>query len=189
MELTPVLYDAQDPRHEQYITAIASIHAACITADRTIMNFHFPLSHAKIVSWWRERAAEPDRAIIVCLADGAGAGEVVGVVTLRMPSSETEPFKGLVEKLLVSPARRRAGVAHVLMRKLEDVARENGKSMLVGAELCRAVPSCSAASFLFPGSGEIADEARCFCLSLSHLLFRFLFPRVLMRIAPRYGNG
>jgi hypothetical protein len=42
-----------------------------------------------------------------------------------------------MEKLLVSPDRRRLGVAAAMMRMLEEVVvRESGRTMLVGAMVC-----------------------------------------------------
>ena len=44
-----------------------------------------------------------------------------------MPSVETGPFRGEVEKLLVSPRFRKVGVARRVMEKLEEVAKEKGR--------------------------------------------------------------
>jgi len=48
-----------------------------------------------------------------------------------MPFSETGPFRGVVEKLLVSPTWREKGVARRLMGKLEDVAWQEGRWLIV----------------------------------------------------------
>jgi len=48
-----------------------------------------------------------------------------------MPFAETGPFRGVVEKLLVSPAWRKKGIARALMKKLEEVAQKEGRSLLV----------------------------------------------------------
>lgn len=50
---------------------------------------------------------------------------------LSKPYWETGPFRGYVEKLLVSPLCRRVGVARALMLKVEEVAREKGRTLLV----------------------------------------------------------
>jgi GNAT superfamily N-acetyltransferase len=48
-----------------------------------------------------------------------------------MPVSETGTFRDIVEKLLVSPEHRRKGIAKVLMLKLEEIARVEGRTLLV----------------------------------------------------------
>jgi GNAT superfamily N-acetyltransferase len=48
---------------------------------------------------------------------------------LSIPSTETEPFRGWAEKLLVSPWYRKMGVGKILMKKLEEVARGKGKTL------------------------------------------------------------
>ena len=50
---------------------------------------------------------------------------------LSKPVTQTGPFRGIVEKLFVAPKWRRKGVAKTMMRKLEEVAREEGRTMLV----------------------------------------------------------
>ena len=60
-----------------------------------------------------------------------GEEELAGYVMLGMPPSHTGPFRGIVEKLLVPPEHRKKGIARALMRKVEDVAREVGRTLLV----------------------------------------------------------
>lgn len=57
--------------------------------------------------------------------------QVVGIVVLELDPAETGPFRAGVELLLVDPAFRRRGVARRLMERLEEVAREDGRSLLV----------------------------------------------------------
>ncbi|EHL02751.1 hypothetical protein M7I_1269 [Glarea lozoyensis 74030] len=47
--------------------------------------------------------------------------------------NENGNFRGMVEKLLVSPEHRKKGNAGAMMRKLEEVARQHGKLLLVAA--------------------------------------------------------
>lgn len=60
---------------------------------------------------------------------------VAGVVTLSKPPWETGPFRGIVEKLLVSPSFRGRGVATTLMM-LEEVARVHGRPLLMSLFFC-----------------------------------------------------
>ena len=48
-----------DPKAHAHLTPyLAAIHASCITHDRAIATFLPPLSHEKLLSWWKERIAE-----------------------------------------------------------------------------------------------------------------------------------
>lgn len=59
--------------------------------------------------------------------------EVAGVVSLYEPESETGPFRGELEKLFTSPNHRRKGVARIIIRELERVAKEDGRwNILLG---------------------------------------------------------
>ena len=57
--------------------------------------------------------------------------EVSGVVSLSMPLSETGPFRGLVQKLFISPHHRRRGLATQLMARLELEALKRNKWSLM----------------------------------------------------------
>ena len=57
----------------------------------------------------------------------------MGYVCLMMPITETGPFRGEVNKLMVSPNHRRKGVARRVMEKMEDVGRQRGRTMLVSS--------------------------------------------------------
>ncbi|CAL8577765.1 hypothetical protein XPA_003582 [Xanthoria parietina] len=130
MELQPTRYD---PSHSDLLLQFVSLHIACITRDHTIATFLPPLSHLKIHTWWQDRANEVisgSRDILFVMAPNK-SGEVIGVVMLREAEAETGPFRGTVEKLLVSPDWRRKGVGRALMKGLEDVAREKGKTLLM----------------------------------------------------------
>lgn len=130
-------------QHTHLIPYLAAIHAACITHDHAVATFLPPLSHEKLLAWWKDRIAEVaagSRLIFVLLRDDSpdmipGAGpkgpEVVGVVMLAMPSSETSPFRAEVEKLLVHGSWRGRGGARRLMEVLEREALHRGKTTLV----------------------------------------------------------
>ncbi|KAF5651652.1 hypothetical protein F25303_3999 [Fusarium sp. NRRL 25303] len=126
-------------QHGHLIPYLAAIHASCITHDRTIAEFLPPLSHEKLLAWWKERIAEVadgKRLIFILLNDcepGArpNGADVVGVVMLNMPSSETGPFRGVVEKLLVHKAFRGRGGARTLISALEAEATKRGRTILL----------------------------------------------------------
>ena len=55
---------------------------------------------------------------------------LVGTVTLALAMPKNQPHRAEVWKLLVAPAARRAGVAEALMRAVEALARDHGRTLL-----------------------------------------------------------
>lgn len=81
--------------------------------------------------WWLgeiEKSSKGQGQFIIQMATD---DEVAGYVFLAMPWSQTGPFRGIVEKLMVSPKHRRKGVARRVMGKLEEVARQENRELLV----------------------------------------------------------
>ena len=126
-------------QHSHLIPYLAAIHASCITHDRTIATFLPPLSHEKLLAWWKERIAEINegrRVIHVLVNDLEPGGrpkgpDVTGVILLFLPSSETGASRGVVEELLVHKNFRGKGVATTLMNALESEALRRGRTLLV----------------------------------------------------------
>lgn len=123
--------------HSHLIPSIVKIHMDCITQPPyTIATFIPPLDASRMQTWWESRVQEikdGSRVLIIQLANNPTSGEkeLAGYVALSMPETETGPFRGGVEKLLVSPDHRQKGVARAVMLKLEEVARAKGRTMLV----------------------------------------------------------
>ena len=133
----PIIFDPEV--HSILIPSLVSIHMECITsAPYTIATFLPPLQPANIQKWWEDRVKEVNegtRVIIMQMTahPAIGKEEVAGYVMLGTPFSQTGPFRGAVEKLLVPPQHRRKGIARLLMAKLEQIAIEKGRTLLVGA--------------------------------------------------------
>lgn len=124
--------------HLQLLPSIASLHMACINSDNTLATFLPPLDHSKVLKFWQgyaEDVSEDLRHIIMVLVPSPPGSEteavVAGVVVLYKPESETGPFRADVLKLFTSPEHRRKGIAKRLMVKLEEVARGNGRTLLM----------------------------------------------------------
>jgi len=72
------------------------------------------------------------RAIQTSSEEANGDEQVLaGYVTLYKPITETGPFRGPIEKLLVNPRFRFRGIARTMMEKVEVVGREQGRTLLV----------------------------------------------------------
>jgi GNAT superfamily N-acetyltransferase len=57
-------------------------------------------------------------------------GQLGGTVQLDLATPPNQRHRGEVMKLLVHPSLRRRGIARALMIALEDVAREEGRTLL-----------------------------------------------------------
>jgi ribosomal protein S18 acetylase RimI-like enzyme len=125
--------------HTQLIPYLAALQASCISQDGYIATFLPPLSHEKLLAWWRDRIAEVNngtRVILLLLDESAPGtrargGELVGVVMLAMPETETGPFRAYIEDLLVATRFRRRGAAKMLLSAVEMEAVQKGKTLLV----------------------------------------------------------
>lgn len=148
----PTVYLFTPAAHAHLTPYVAALHASCITHDGLIATFLPPLHHEKLLAWWKERIAEVaagTRVIVLLLEESepgsrAKGTELVGVVMLGMPPSETGPFRGFVEKLLVNPKNRSRGFARMMLGALEGEAVRRGKTLLVSfVSLCSVRSRCS----------------------------------------------
>lgn len=131
----PILYDPN--RHCHLLVQIASIHAACIINDNQLASFlpnsDGSLDHEKMLAYWQSRSEDVKRGLrfFVLQFTDLEETEVAGYGCLYMPPSETGPFRGEVEKLMVSPHHRFKGVARQVMEKLEREAVRRGRWLIV----------------------------------------------------------
>ncbi|KAI1386393.1 acyl-CoA N-acyltransferase [Hypoxylon trugodes] len=136
---TPKAYLFSPQEHSQLIPDLAALHKSCIIHDQTIAYFLPPLEDAKLQKYWEDVVKEIDsgtRFISILLNESesgtkAKGSELVGVITLIMPPSETGPFRGIVEKLFVSPDFRGKGGSRLLMNHLEAEALKRGRTLLM----------------------------------------------------------
>lgn len=132
-------YVFSSAEHAHLTPYLAALHASCVTHDHMMGTFLPPLNHEKLLAWWKDRIAEANagtRLILLLLSESAPGTrakgpELVGVVMLGMPASETGPFRAHVEDLLVSPRYRRRGGARALMAAVEAEAAARGRTLLV----------------------------------------------------------
>lgn len=131
--------------HAQLIPYIAALHASCITHDHTPATFVPPLSHEKLLYWWKDRIAEVSAgtrlifllvrndlssSITVDVSPIKGA-DLLGVAMLDLPTAETDLFRASVEQLLIHTTYRRQGGAKSLIQTIETEAILRGKTLLV----------------------------------------------------------
>jgi GNAT superfamily N-acetyltransferase len=114
---------------DSQVEALAAVTIDCVEGGASV-GFMNPLSRDRAMSFWRwtaHRVASGERAILVA-EDEQG---ICGTVQLIMALPENQPHRADLTKLLVHRRARRQGVGTALMRAVEGVARENGKSLLL----------------------------------------------------------
>lgn len=142
---------ASTPELPLVIDSLVQIHASCILNDFTMATFVPLLSIEGMAESWQtlvQEAGDESRVILVHVSrvssrvsnqetgppfprvawpvlSRPGQGndlEVSGVVSLSKPVSQTGPFRGMVQKLFVSPYHRRKHIATGLLAQLEKRA-------------------------------------------------------------------
>jgi GNAT superfamily N-acetyltransferase len=107
------------------IDDLCEVLIACVN-DGASLGFHPPLSQDIARAWWA-RLPRPGVTLLVAEADG----RIGGTVQLHAAESANGAHRVEVAKLLVHPAWRRRGIASKLMFAAEDVARSQGKLLIV----------------------------------------------------------
>jgi GNAT superfamily N-acetyltransferase len=113
-----------------YAEALADVLVDCVEGGASV-SFMLPLSHEKAVAFWRgiaEGVARGERALLV--AEDRD-GQVLGTVQLIMSQPDNQPHRADIAKMLVSRKGRRQGIGQRLMAAVEEVARDEGKTVLV----------------------------------------------------------
>jgi GNAT superfamily N-acetyltransferase len=108
---------------------LADVLVDCVESGASV-SFMLPMPHAKALAFWRrvaEGVARGERALLVA-QDEEG---IVGTVQLVLDLPENQPHRADVSKLLVHRRARQRGVGEALMRAVEPLALENGRSVLV----------------------------------------------------------
>lgn len=105
---------------------LAVLLKACVDGGASV-NFVRPVELAVAKAWWDKALEDPDAVTLV-----AREGEhIVGVVRLLPAMQPNGPHRAEVSKLLVHPDVRGRGIAEALMRRLDEVAGELGRTTLV----------------------------------------------------------
>lgn len=94
------------------------------------VNFVQPFGVDDGVAWWSAKAADVAAGTIRPIV-AREEGRVVGVVLLVLSRNPNSPHRAEVMKVLVHRRARRRGVASRLMAALEDVARAEGRWLLI----------------------------------------------------------
>ena len=107
---------------------LAEILIACVAGGAGV-SFPPPLPLDTARAFWRNTAKDIAAGRRILLAGWAN-GVLSGTVTLSFATAQNQPHRADVQKLLVHPAARRAGLARSLMQRLEQEAQRAGRPLL-----------------------------------------------------------
>jgi len=99
-------------------------------ASGASVGFLPPLEHATAAAYWRGIVDDIDagrRLLLAALAES----RLVGAVQLELSMKANALHRAEVQRLLVHTAMRQQGIGERLMRELEDLARQQHRSLLV----------------------------------------------------------
>lgn len=115
---------------ERELPVLAEVMRACVEGGASV-NFVLPFSQAESEAWWRRTVlpalASGERRLLVARVEG----RIRGTVQLAFAPQPNQPHRAEVTKLLVHPDARRLGLGRALMTRLEAMAREAGRSLLI----------------------------------------------------------
>jgi GNAT superfamily N-acetyltransferase len=112
------------------VDALAEVLVDCVEGGASV-SFMLPLPRAKAQAFWRGVAEGVARGERVLLVAEQADGRVVGTVQLILAMPDNQPHRADVAKMLVHRSVRRRGIAARLMNTLDDVARAEGRTVLV----------------------------------------------------------
>jgi len=102
----------------------------CVEGGASV-GFMLPLSRERALASWHgvaEGVVRGERALLVA-EDAAGA--VVGTVQVVLAQPDNQPHRADIAKMLVHRRARRQGLGTLLMRAAEQLAAQEGKTLLV----------------------------------------------------------
>jgi ribosomal protein S18 acetylase RimI-like enzyme len=110
-------------------TMLADLLVETVASGGSVSFMH-PLAPAAAEAFWDGALAAAGRGERIVF--GAWDGEaLVGTVTLLLDLPPNQPHRAEIAKMMTRVSHRGRGIATALLRAAEDVALENGRSLLV----------------------------------------------------------
>ncbi|NMJ39996.1 GNAT family N-acetyltransferase [Roseomonas sp. JC162] len=106
---------------------LADLLVDCV-AEGASLEYLPPLSRDRATAFWKAGSAAVAAGSRVLLAAWLD-GRLAGTVTLELVGSENQPHVAGIQKLMVDPAARRAGIGRALLRRAEQAARAHGRRL------------------------------------------------------------
>jgi ribosomal protein S18 acetylase RimI-like enzyme len=122
------------------------------------VSFMHPLSKQTADDFWEEALAAAARGDRIVL--GAFDGDLlVGTLTLAMDVSQNQPHRAELVKMITRISHRGRGVATALLRRIEKMAVEHGRTLLVLDTATDGGAALLYEAVGFKLAGEIPDYA------------------------------
>jgi GNAT superfamily N-acetyltransferase len=112
------------------IAPLAELLIDCVEGGASV-SFMLPLSREKARTFWQGVADGVARGERILLTARDGEDAIVGTVQMIVALPENQPHRADVAKLLVCRRARRGGIGARLLAALDEVARAEGKTVLV----------------------------------------------------------
>lgn len=113
-----------------HLEPLSDVLSNCVNGGASV-SFMLPFNVEKARAFWQKTAASVARAERVVLVAKDSDHKIVGTVQLVIDQPENQPHRADVSKLLVHECARRGGIARALMQRLEEIAVDAQKSVLV----------------------------------------------------------
>ncbi len=97
-----------------------------VVAEGASVGFLPPLARADAERYW-SGGPGPGTVLLVAERDG----QIVGTAQLHLAPQANARHRAEVAKVLVDPGARRQGIGRALMQRIEEAAREAGRTLLI----------------------------------------------------------
>jgi GNAT superfamily N-acetyltransferase len=111
------------------IDGLASVLTDAVDGGASV-GFVTPFSQSDAAEWWRSISADIESRRVILLV-ARDRDRIVGTVQLRLAPLPNSRHRAEVAKLLVHRAARGRGIARRLLAAVDDVARREGRTLLV----------------------------------------------------------
>jgi GNAT superfamily N-acetyltransferase len=108
---------------------LADLLADAVDSGASV-GFVTPFGRDQAADWWRSLSPDVASGRVIVLT-ARERGRIVGTVQLRLAPLPNSRHRAEVAKLLVHRDARRRGIARRLLATIEDVARREGRTLLV----------------------------------------------------------
>ncbi|HEV8698164.1 MAG TPA: GNAT family N-acetyltransferase [Candidatus Limnocylindrales bacterium] len=123
--------EAIDPA--SYADAIAGLAALLVDAvdGGASVNFLAGVTRVETAAWWAARSDAVRAGTLTVFVARDDGDRIVGSTLLERSTNPNSPHRAEIGKVIVHRSARRHGIATALMRAAEDVARAEGRWMLI----------------------------------------------------------
>jgi GNAT superfamily N-acetyltransferase len=108
---------------------LAEVLADCVAGGASV-NFMLPYGQSDAQVFFTHVADSVARGENILLAASVD-GRIVGTVQLGLDTPPNQPHRAEIKKLLVHRSARGKGVGAALMQRIETIAKEKGRTLLV----------------------------------------------------------